>query len=222
MFADISLQRYLCNMTEHNPPGHAQPPAADSTAMKAFAHPLRMAMYQRLFDHGSATATMLARQLDESTGQTSYHLRQLARHGFVEEDAERGTGRERWWKAKGFFVDAATLADEPAMLPVITTYLRAQLEQRTVALREWYSRARSEPAEWIAASVDFTGTVTMTAEEARAMVEELEAVTDKHTSQAQEREAAEESEAAEPDSRRRVRIYLDTFPLPTEPPLGRP
>lgn len=199
-------------MTEHNPPERIQPPAADSTAMKAFAHPLRMTMYQHLLDRGPATATTLARQLHESTGQTSYHLRQLARHGFVEEDHERGTGRERWWRAKGFAVEAATLAEEPAMLPVITTYLRTQLEQRTIAQREWYGRARTEPAEWIAASVDFTGTVAMTAEETREMVKELEAVIDEHTSRAQEREAAEAG------ARRRVRIYLDAFPLPADPP----
>ncbi|MGO2557428.1 winged helix-turn-helix domain-containing protein [Brachybacterium sp.] len=199
-------------MTEHNPSERSRPSAVGSAAMKAFAHPLRMAMYQRLIDHGSATATTLARQLDESTGQTSYHLRQLARHGFVEEDAERGTGRERWWKAAGFSVNAATMAEEPAMLPVVTTYLRTQLEQRTAALREWYARGRTESAEWIAASVDSTATVAMTAEEAREMVGELEAVADRHVTRAKEREKGE------PDSRRRVRIQLDVFPLPTEPP----
>ncbi|MBC2931886.1 helix-turn-helix transcriptional regulator [Nocardioides sp. zg-1228] len=48
---------------------------------------------------GPATATTLARRLDLNTGATSYHLRQLARHGFIEEDAERGNGRDRWWRA---------------------------------------------------------------------------------------------------------------------------
>jgi len=48
---------------------------------------------------GPATATTLAQRLDLHTGATSYHLRQLAQHGFIEEDAERGNGRDRWWRA---------------------------------------------------------------------------------------------------------------------------
>jgi DNA-binding transcriptional ArsR family regulator len=73
-----------------------------------------MAMYAYLTDHGSATATSLARALDESTGQTSYHLRQLERHGLVEEDAGRGTGRERLWKSVGFRLDAEDFARDDA------------------------------------------------------------------------------------------------------------
>ncbi len=48
---------------------------------------------------GPATATQLAQQLKLNTGATSYHLRQLAEHGFIEEDHERGDARDRWWRA---------------------------------------------------------------------------------------------------------------------------
>ncbi|HVT71372.1 MAG TPA: ArsR family transcriptional regulator, partial [Trebonia sp.] len=37
--------------------------------------------------------------LGESTGLTSHHLRQLAKHGFIEEVPELGRGRERWWRS---------------------------------------------------------------------------------------------------------------------------
>jgi DNA-binding transcriptional ArsR family regulator len=46
---------------------------------------------------GPATASMLARELGESSGATSYHLRALAAAGLVVEDLERRKGRERWW-----------------------------------------------------------------------------------------------------------------------------
>ena len=48
---------------------------------------------------GPATATTLAPRLGLNTGATSYHLRQLAQHGFIVEDAERGNARDRWWRA---------------------------------------------------------------------------------------------------------------------------
>jgi len=48
---------------------------------------------------GPATATGLAQRLGESSGTTSWHLRQLADHSLIEQDTERGNKRERWWKA---------------------------------------------------------------------------------------------------------------------------
>lgn len=71
----------------------------DAAELRALRHPLRRRMLQTLGRTGPATATALARALGENTGATSYHLRRLAEHGFVEDDPERGQGRERWWRA---------------------------------------------------------------------------------------------------------------------------
>ncbi|TPW70146.1 transcriptional regulator [Schumannella sp. 10F1B-5-1] len=70
----------------------------DSTALKAYAHPLRVAIVDALSTFGPATASGLGERLGESSGSTSYHLRQLEKHGFVREVEGRGTGRERWWQ----------------------------------------------------------------------------------------------------------------------------
>ncbi len=67
-------------------------------ALRALAHPLRVEIMNELSDFGPATASMLAERLGESSGSTSYHLRQLAKHDIIVEDAERGSGRERWWR----------------------------------------------------------------------------------------------------------------------------
>jgi DNA-binding transcriptional ArsR family regulator len=72
---------------------------ADAVALKALRHPLRQRILRLLSRDGPATATSLGHALGENTGATSYHLRQLAAHGFVEEDGERGSTRERWWRA---------------------------------------------------------------------------------------------------------------------------
>ena len=65
--------------------------------VRALAHPLRLRMLESLAE-GPATASMLARDLGESSGATSYHLRALAGAGIIVEDLERRKGRERWWK----------------------------------------------------------------------------------------------------------------------------
>ena len=49
---------------------------------------------------GPATSAALARALNENTGATSYHLRQLAKLGLIEEVPGFGTARERGWHAK--------------------------------------------------------------------------------------------------------------------------
>ncbi len=68
-------------------------------AFRALAHPLRLQLLGLLRADGVSTATRLAERLDVSSGLTSYHLRQLAEAGFVEEDVDRGTARDRWWRA---------------------------------------------------------------------------------------------------------------------------
>jgi DNA-binding transcriptional ArsR family regulator len=70
----------------------------DPEALKALAHPLRQRMLARLRRDGPATSAMLAAEYGEDRGATSYHLRQLARYGFVEEDTERSAGRRRYWR----------------------------------------------------------------------------------------------------------------------------
>jgi DNA-binding transcriptional ArsR family regulator len=69
----------------------------------------RLRLRAELVDRGPATATQLASRIGESSGTTSYHLRQLATYGFVADDPSRGNGRERYWRA----LHRATWFDTP-------------------------------------------------------------------------------------------------------------
>jgi DNA-binding transcriptional ArsR family regulator len=183
----------------------------DASAMKAFAHPLRMRMYEYLNDHDAATATMLARHTGESTGQTSYHLRQLQRHGFVEEDTERGTGRERWWKAVGFNMRGQVLAQDSTLRPAVALTLQRVVNERGEALQSWYERSEREDTAWVEATVNSKVTARMTREESRRLVHDLMTVIHERTEEAKARREAEGGEGE-----RLVRLYLDVFPLPED------
>ncbi|WP_326763644.1 helix-turn-helix domain-containing protein [Streptomyces sp. NBC_01591] len=78
-----------------------QPSQVQLTArnLRGVAHPLRVRMLTVLRTEGPATATTLARRLNQNTGATSYHLRQLAEYGFIVEASSQGSRRERWWQA---------------------------------------------------------------------------------------------------------------------------
>ena len=69
----------------------------DPRAMRAMAHPVRLSLLEALNHHGQLTATEAAEHVGESPSNCSFHLRQLAKYGFVEE-AEGGTGRQRPWR----------------------------------------------------------------------------------------------------------------------------
>lgn len=68
-------------------------------ALRGLVHPIRIRLLQMLQIDGPATATSLAARIEQSSGVASYHLRVLAEHGFILEDTDRGTGRDRWWRA---------------------------------------------------------------------------------------------------------------------------
>jgi len=68
--------------------------------LRGLVHPIRLRLLTMLQEEGPATASQLGRRIGHSSGVTSYHLRILADHGFVEEDTERGNGRDRYWRAR--------------------------------------------------------------------------------------------------------------------------
>src|ERR1035437_6622354 len=70
----------------------------DPRALRAYAHPVRMALVGLLRTEGPLTATRAAGLLGEASGTCSFHLRQLAKYGLVEE-AGGGPGREKPWRA---------------------------------------------------------------------------------------------------------------------------
>ena len=78
---------------------HSRREITDLGSLKLLAHPMRYRVMDRL-RQGPATSTTLARALGLNTGVTSYHLRQMAEHGFIEEVPELSRGRERWWRAR--------------------------------------------------------------------------------------------------------------------------
>lgn len=63
----------------------------------ALGHPLRVALLGLLAQRATLTSTEAARELGESSGACSFHLRQLARYGHVEE-VPGARGRARPWR----------------------------------------------------------------------------------------------------------------------------
>ncbi|MEV6038558.1 winged helix-turn-helix domain-containing protein [Nonomuraea sp. NPDC052116] len=86
---------------------------SDPRVLKAISHPLRVRLLGLLRLDGPATASELGRKVGESSGSTSYHLRELFKFGLIEEDDDRSDGRERRWRARHRYTswDAGELSD---------------------------------------------------------------------------------------------------------------
>lgn len=177
MFAKSSLQSYLGDMPK------TRRKEMDAAALKALAHPLRVQILRILQLRGQVSVTSLAEELGESTGATSYHLRQLARHGLVEQAAPpEGGGRQQWWRMavdelhmKGFeFLDNDETREAAGFL------LREYSADRHRRFANWYATATQWPAEWQQASSDMDGQLDLSAKQARALADELKSVIDRY------------------------------------------
>jgi len=70
----------------------------DPRAIRALAHPLRLDLLDLLAAIGPATAARCGRVLGVPQANCSFHLRQLAKYGFVEDAGPGGDRREREWR----------------------------------------------------------------------------------------------------------------------------
>ena len=114
-------------VTPPEPAGHAN--GDQSAIFRTLANPLRRRILSHLQQQREANSTTLAQALGESTGTTSYHLRKLAEQGFVAEIPEKSAGRERWWRALPFHVQAPDPAKMAAAeLSAAMAHTKAQAE----------------------------------------------------------------------------------------------
>ncbi|MCX4844086.1 helix-turn-helix domain-containing protein [Streptomyces sp. NBC_00893] len=103
-------------------------------------HPVRIALLDLLAEVGTVTSTQAAARLGHSSGLCSFHLRQLARHGLIEEVPHKG-GRARPWRLRW---DSAHQPDEAA--PEQFDALARGLEDESY--QRWLAHRDRAPAEW--------------------------------------------------------------------------
>ena len=141
--------------------------------LRALAHPTRLKMLGMLRVDGPATATTLATRLGINTGQTSYHLRQLAQHGFVVDDDERGNGRDRWWKAAHQSTITGDVPTRPEDQEALDAYMQTVAVIYTQQLQAAVEEMSLLPLRWREASTLSDYHVRVTAEHARDLTEKM-------------------------------------------------
>jgi DNA-binding transcriptional ArsR family regulator len=134
----------------------------------ALAHPLRLRILERLRE-GPSTASRLARDLGESSGATSYHLRALARVGVIEEDAERGRGRERWWRRNVPLLVIPTESEDPEGRAAEARIWSMMTDRDARVLRHFVASEPHLDREWRGAAFIGSWNLYLTPEEADSL-----------------------------------------------------
>ena len=139
--------------------------------MRALAHPTRLALLDHLHGVEQATATECAGAVGDSPSSCSYHLRALARWGFVEEGG-RGAGRERPWRASAARIE---FAGDGLEATVLRDELVGRQQQR---LRDALRREHELPPRWRRATQTSSATLELTPSELEELGERFEALLD--------------------------------------------
>lgn len=182
----------------------------DARSLRGLAHPLRMQLLDALRQRGPATASQLAARLGESSGSTSYHLRQLAAHGFVEDAPEHGKGRERWWRAvgQGLSFNSAEFDDAgPEVRGAAEVFLHEVASTHARELTSWLGTRSEWSQDWSQGSDMSDATLRLTPELAAELVVKMHRLIDDY------RPLVHDTDSQDAET---VRIHTHVFPIATD------
>lgn len=179
---------------------------ADVATAKALANPLRQQILRELELHGAATSTMLAGRLGVTSGGTSYNLRVLARHGFVEEEPERARGRERWWRSARRSVRFPRRSEQPPAMRETIDELNRLWYAEDLELLANLHEAGPELGPWADATPYSRGTIRVDLQELAAFFDEYLALLRRY----------QRADGDTPDDARTVFTRFFAFPDPEE------
>lgn len=173
----------------------------DPGALRALAHPARLAVVDELYQGVERTSSELAQLTGLTPSAMSYHLRALERWGIVEQGTPREDGRERPWRAvaRRLRFDPETISTAAVDVVAGTTF-----QHLRDALRRWATVEQNEPKAWRDAAGVSRAYLWLTEEEAGRFDSELSAVLKKFT--------ADRDAAHHPDGTRRVFCLLAVVP----------
>ena len=186
----------------------------DARSLRALTHPVRVALVEELVHGGAMTATELGERIGETPTTCSFHLRQLAKYGFVEE-AGGGLGRSRPWRMTGLGWSFAPGGDPDAEI-ASEAALRLFRERSLARYESWRRTRGAYSPQWREASEDSEYLFYLTAGELAQLNGELREVLMRW----RHLEGRLEDPARRPPDSLPVETLLFSFPI--QPPSAAP
>lgn len=173
--------------------------------MRALAHPLRLTLFELVMREGTLTSTEASDLTGESTGSCSFHLRQLAKYGFLEE-APGGKGRERPWRAAGISLGWSSVQEDAATAAAAEALSDLMLDRRIRDLQAYLRRRAIESAEWREAALSMGNLLYLRPDELTELSEEIIALIKPYAERTRD-------PAERPPDARAVQMFAYAFPL---------
>jgi len=177
-------------------------PISDPLAIRALAHPTRLTLLEILLGEGHATATRCAELSGHSVASCSFHLRTLARHGFIE--AVPAPGRAKPWRLTSMRQELRRDPSDPESAAASSAFDEFFLGHEFARLRAWWTgpAQQAAEAEWRDASVLSGGTGWLTLAELRELSDELGGLVERFFL------SRDNATTQRPDGSRPVRLFL--------------
>jgi hypothetical protein len=138
---------------------------SDARTMRALSHPLRVQLLELFSLVSPLTATEAGDRLGESAATCSFHLRQLAKYGFVEE-AGGGTGRAHPWRRTANTLEISAAGSGDPAVEVAASALAGLFRERQLGrLQTWLETRSGYPEVWREAATQSESVVWMTSAE---------------------------------------------------------
>lgn len=185
----------------------------DPERIRALAHPVRLDLIELLDELGEATATQCAERLGETVANCSFHLRVLAKAGFIEPAPARG--REKPWRpvapGRTMSIERGNPASRLAVAEVAALSMTREVER----VRTFIQTQPDPPPGWEDTVTLTSQSFWATGDELRALVEQLHHLTDRF-------EGRHQDPALRPAGARPARLFAalnpDSFPAADDAP----
>lgn len=155
---------------------------------------------------GTLTSTQASELTGESTGSCSFHLRQLAKYGFLEE-APGGKGRQRPWRAAGISLGWSEVQEDAATAEAAEALSELMLDRRMRDLYVYLRRRANETKEWREASLSMGNLLYLHPEELTRLGEEIVDLLRPYSDRTRD-------PSQRPAGVRAVQLFAYGFPLP--------
>ncbi|HEX6652751.1 MAG TPA: helix-turn-helix domain-containing protein [Thermoleophilaceae bacterium] len=163
----------------------------DAALLHAMAHPLRLRLLGTLRKEGPATASQLGRRLGESSASASYHLRELAKYGFIEQAPELDSGRMKHWRAVEEGMQWSTDTDDAGLVEASSVLGRVMVAEYARWLLRWFAETPEWDRPWRAAAEGRDEWFELTPEELRSLSDEVTAVLERYADRRTQRDGTE-------------------------------
>jgi predicted ArsR family transcriptional regulator len=184
-----------------------RPQLHDPRVLRAIAHPVRSRILTELDAHGSLRAADVAQLLGIPANQASFHLRQLAKFGLVEEAAGAGRDkRDRVWRATaagGFDVSLGQIEKAPGGKAASTVFRRTKAAWAHRLVEDAYGDDRTPGIQ----RTVIEQALLLSKDEARELSEQLSGLVDTWR---------ERNQGGQDEGRRTYHVFQIVQPFPDE------